>query len=379
MTIFGLDANAELVRWVTAAIILATSIVLAIISRFVLAGIMRLVEHHTKTKLDDMIIQALGRPLFAALITAGLWLALVQIPELSAHLGIVHDVGVILIMAVATVAAVRVIQALFLWYGAELASRAKLEMGSKLIPLLRRVSTIAIYAIGLLIILDQLHVNISPVLAGLGIGGLAVALALQSTLSNFLAGTYVLSDAVIHTGDYIMLDSGQEGFVEDIGWRSTKLRHWQGNLIILPNSKLADAIVTDYEKPDKAMLFTVDCGVSYESDLAKVERVTLGVAAETLRNFPQGAKDFEPVVRFKQFGDSNINFAIVLKSVDRVGQFLLKHEFIKALHKRFGEEGIEIQYPARRLYFADGRNVFLPSDAARQTKGGPGAPAGGQS
>jgi small-conductance mechanosensitive channel len=254
-----------------------------------------------------------------------------------------------------TVAAVRVVHVIMLWYGIEIAPKTKSDIDNKIVPLLQRVSKVLIYSIGLLIILDQLNVNISPILAGLGIGGLAVALALQSTLSNFLAGTYVISDGIIHAGDYVMLEGGPEGYVEDIGWRSTKLRNWQGNLIILPNSKLAEAIVTDFEKPDKAMIFTVDCGVSYESDLSKVERVTLEVANETMQKLPEGAKDFQAVVRFKEFGDSNVIFAVVLKSVDRICQFSLKHQFIKALHKRFGEERITIEYPVRRLYFGEGQ------------------------
>lgn len=353
MLIFGLDANAEWFKWAAAGGTLALFIALALLSRFLMTGIMRLVAHRTQTKLDDMILQSLRGPVFTVLIIAGVWLALAQIPELTPHKDIIQKIGTILLLGLATIASVRSVQVLLLWYGMEIAPRTKLAVDNRLIPLLRRVSTILIYSIGLLIILDQMHVNISPILAGLGIGGLAVALALQSTLSNFLAGTYVLSDAIIHTGDYIMLDSGQEGNVEDIGWRSTKLRHWQGNLIILPNSKLAEAIVTNYDKPEKALVFSVDCGVSYESDLAKVERVALAVAEETMRRLPEGVKDFKPMLRFKAFGDSNIDFSVILKAADRSGHYIVKSEFIKALNKRFGEEGIEIQYPVRKLIYAD--------------------------
>jgi len=142
----------------------------------------------------------------------------------------------------------------------------------------------------------------------LGIGGLAVALALQPTLTNFLSGTYVISDSVIRKGDYIQLESGVEGTVEEIGWRITKIRHWQGNLVILPNTKLSDAVVTDFEKPDLSMVFGVDGGVSYSSDLEKVEQVIIEVATDVLKNNPEGVKDFTPSVKFKNFGDSNIKF-----------------------------------------------------------------------
>lgn len=168
-----------------------------------------------------------------------------------------------------------------------------------------------------------------------------------------MSGTYVISDSVIRKGDYIQLEGGPEGTVEEIGWRTTKIRHWQGNIIVLPNSKLSDAIVTDFERPESAMLFTVNCGVSYDSDLEHVERVSIEVAKNLLGNHPLGVKDFAPVLRFKEFGDSNINFTITLKGIDRAAQFVLKHEFIKALHKRFKTEGIVIEYPTRKLYFAD--------------------------
>ena len=371
MQIFGFEINNTWEHWAFSAGILFLFIVLAFVSRLVMGLALRLLARRSKTILDDMIIQALTTPVFAALIVTGLWAALTRLPELSHYVDIVHKIAVILFIAIVAVALVRLVNTFLVWYTKDVAPRTKSKIDDKLIPPLQRIGTIVIYIITLLIILDQLGVNISPLLAGLGIGGLAVALALQPTLSNFLAGTYVVSDAVIHTGDYIMLDSGQEGYVEEIGWRSTKLRHWQGNLIILPNSKLADAIVTDYEKPDKSLLFTVDCGVSYDSDLEKVESITLEVASEIMQKYPEGAKDFEPLVRFKEFGDSNINFAVVLKSVDRIGRFVIKNQFIKALHKRFNQEGIEIQYPARKLYFSDNHSISWQPTLTQQLTDNP--------
>ena len=374
MQIFGLEINGAWEQWAISAGILLLFIILAFASRLILTGILRVLAHRTKTRLDEMIIRALTMPVFVALIVAGLWLALVQVLQLSPQLDIVRKVALILFIGIAAIALGRVVNTFLMWYSTDIAPRTKTDVDNKLIPLLRRVGMVVIYVIALLIILAQLEVEISPILAGLGIGGLVIGLALQPTLSNFLAGTYVMSDAVIHVGDYIMLDSGQEGWVEDIGWRSTKVRHWQGNLIILPNSKLAEAVVTDYEKPDKSLLFVVDCGVSYGSDLEKVERVTIAVAEEILQKYPQGTKDFKPVVRFKQFGDSNINFAVVLKSADRMGHFIIKHEFIKALHKRFSEEGIEIQYPVRKLYFADSHSFHWQPAWAQRAADDPGKP-----
>jgi len=341
------------VRWAISGGIFLLFLGIAFASRFILTQLTVLIAHRTKTSLDDLIINALRTPLFLGFIVLGIWLAVVQVPELDKHQDIAHKVAVVLYIGIAAMAVARIIDALMSWYGSEIATRTHTDIDDKLLPVFKRVEKVIVYSIAFMIILDRLNVNISPLIAGLGIGGLAVALALQPTLVNFLAGTYVTTDAVIRKDHYIVLDSGQEGYVEEIGWRITKIRSWDGNLIVLPNSRLAEAIVTDFEVPSPPMLFRVECGVSYDSDLEKVEKVALEVAREVMQKFPEGAKDFEPVVRFKNFGDSNIDFAVVLKAVNRMAHFPLKSEFIKALHRRFNEEGIEIQYPARKIYFAE--------------------------
>jgi len=340
-------------RWGIAAAIFAGFILLAFASRFILTRVINIFTRKTRTSLDDLLIKALTPPAIIAIIIAGAAVALARLPELDPYIETVHKVFTFVYILIAAVAVVRVVHALLSWYGAEVASKTESDFDDRLIPILQRVSSIVIYAIALMVLLARMGWDISPILAGLGIGGLAVALALQSTLSNFLAGTYVITDSVIRKGHYIMLDSGQEGFVEDIGWRTTKIRTWQGNLVIFPNSRLADAIVTDFEKPDAALSFIVECGVSYESDLNRVEKIAVDVAKKLLAEHPAGVKNFEPVVRFKAYGDSNIIFTIVMRGIDRASQFILKHEYIKLMNARFQQEGIEINYPVRKLLYED--------------------------
>src|SRR5690606_23283871 len=134
---------------------------------------------------------------------------------------------------------------------------------------------VIVYCIGMLVILQSLGVSITPILAGVGVGGRAVALALQDTLSNLLAGIQVISTKQINPGDFIKLESGQEGVVEDISWRYTALKTGYNNTIIVPNSKLAGIIVSNYFLPDKEIMFDIAVGVDYNSDLEKVERVTV--------------------------------------------------------------------------------------------------------
>jgi len=214
------------------------------------------------------------------------------------------------------------------------------------------------------LILSELGVNISPLVATLGISGIAVAFAVQPTLGNFIAGTYIIPDAKIKTGDFIELDEKTRGFVDEVGWRSAKLRTLQGNLMIIPNTKLADSILTNYSHPTPEMIVFVPCGVSYETDLQRMEAVCIEVAKEVVQELPGAVKEFTPMVRFNAFGDSNVEFNVVAKAKSWADQFAIRNLLIKKLHARFAKEGIEINYPVRKVVFSkDGDGVVksMPS------------------
>ncbi|MFN3947612.1 MAG: mechanosensitive ion channel family protein, partial [Aquificaceae bacterium] len=203
-----------------------------------------------------------------------------------------------------------------------------------------------------IIAFDKIGIAITPILTALGVGGLAVALALRDTLENLFAGFHILASRQIKVGDYVRLSSGEEGFVEDITWRNTLIRQPSNNIIIVPNSNLSTSIVTNFHMPQPELSVIIPVGVSYDSDLEKVERITLEVAKQVQREVEGAVPDFEPLVRFFQFGDFSINFNVVLRAKDFPSQHLLRSEFIKRLKKRYEEEGIKIPFPTREVYLA---------------------------
>ncbi len=207
-----------------------------------------------------------------------------------------------------------------------------------------------IIAIGGLVILSHFGIAITPLLTALGVGSLAVALALQDTLTNLFAGFQIIASKQISSGDYVKTDTGQEGTVIDIGWRNTRIKQLANNVIIIPNSKITASIITNCSLPDKEIVFTVSVGVAYESDLQKVEKVTIEVAEAVLVATPGGSKTFKPLVRFSSFGDSAINFNVILRALDFTDQGLLTHEFIKNLHVRFKKEAIDMPFPHRVVH-----------------------------
>jgi len=228
---------------------------------------------------------------------------------------------------------------------------SRIDSALPVTSLTRNIARIFVFSIGALIILNSLGISITPILATLGVGGLAVALALQDTLSNLFAGFHITVAKQIRVGDYIKLETGEEGYVVDINWRSTKIKMLSNNIVLIPNDKLNKAIVTNYYLPDKEMAVLVDLGVHCKSDLEKVERITCQVAKSVMAEVNGGVTYFEPFIRYNAFGGSSIKFTVILRAKEFVDQYLIKHEFIKRLHKRYDEEGINIPYPIRAINY----------------------------
>jgi len=247
------------------------------------------------------------------------------------------------------------------WYILNISRKTNTKLDDNLLPPIKRIFPGLIYVFGGLIAIDSLNVSISPILAGFGIGGLAVALAVQPTLSNFFAGTYVVTEGELKEGDFIELEGGPSGYVENVGWRSTKIRSIYNNLVIIPNSKMADSIVTNYFSPSSAMRVFVTCGVSYESDLELVEKYALEEANLLISNSDNVIKTEDPFFWFKNFGDSNVDFSLSITAADRISSFQLKNQLIKNLHKRFNAEKIEINYPVRKLILDREDQIFKPT------------------
>jgi small-conductance mechanosensitive channel len=209
---------------------------------------------------------------------------------------------------------------------------------------------IVFYGAALLIVLSHFGVDITPLLAAAGVTGIVLGLALQETLTSLIAGVQIVAAGKIKVGDYISLESGEEGRVTDVNWRSAVVETVIGNEVIVPNSKLATTIVTNYEAPQTEFNVNVEVGVAYSSDLARVEEVTLDVARETIAAVEGTVEGFEPFFRYQGFGDSSIDFKVFMRVYEYEARYRLVHEFVKRLHARYDREGIEIPFPQRAVH-----------------------------
>ena len=350
---WALDTDVDWADLLTASIILGMSLVLAVLfSKVVFARLLRLFIMGS-ANFDINTVAALKVPCTAFIPLLGLYLALtsLSLPDTVQH--VVDKASVVTAILIGAALINGVVSAALFWLEIYFRRNDSDQRRSWMFPLIHRGALVLIVAVAAMLALDVLDININPLVAGLGITGLAVALALQSTLANFFSGTYVMSEGIIGAGDYIEMESGISGYVVDVNWHSTLLRTWTNNLVSVPNAKISETVVTNYSKPEEPLDMVISCGVSYDNDLVRVETVSLEVMERLRREHPSAHEDSEPIFRYEAFGESNINFYMVMRAKDRVAGFVIRRELIKQLHSRLAAEGITINYPMRKLQFPE--------------------------
>lgn len=330
---------------VFAGLIVALSVIFNLLAILALK-LFSYVAGKTKTDLDDKIIEKLKMPLqFFATISA-IYIAIqYSFPGsvlLGAPAGTIYIIVIYLLLAVAVS---RVTDIFLVWYGREIVPNTSSKLDDEVFPFLRNIIKIAIYAIFSVFILEQLGIAIAPLLAGLGIAGLAVGLALQDTLSNFFAGIHILTDKPFKEGDFISLDNGFSGTIDTIGWRSSRIKTLDNNHVIIPNGKLSQSVITNYYSPDQKAQVVAEIGVSYDSDIDSVERVIIGALKIVQSRNEYFSKTDEPWARFDKFGD----YSLIFKYGYFVTKFDKRFAILKDLNREllysFRKNGVEVPFP----------------------------------
>jgi small-conductance mechanosensitive channel len=314
-----------------------------LVERLVIGRAHRLASS-SRFKWDDLIVASLRRLPTIWLGAAGVYLAL-SVGTVSPLVARIAANG-LMVLVIGSIAL----------GGMRLAAGA-IEVASMRTPGAMRSPTLvvnlargAVAVLAVFIVLQNLGIDITPLITALGIGGLAVALALQDTLSNLFAGVHIILSRQVRPRDYVRLSSGEEGWVTDVKGRNTTIQTFPDlNLVVVPNSVLASSIVKNFTFPAPALWVSISVGVSYDSDLAEVERITVDVAKQVLTDVEGAVPDTEPVMHFQAFAESSIDFEIRLMVRDFRSQGPVRHEFIKRLHRRFEEEGIVIPFPIRTV------------------------------
>lgn len=327
---------------------LGVALVLLLARHYLFLWLGRLASR-TATRLDELLIESLRTPTVLWCVALGLMAGLeaAPLPRRLAAWG-TSAVAALVILSITIVAAN------FLARGLQSLGQ-RIQIGTAVTGLGTTLTKILIFTLGGLLILGTLGISVTPLLAALGVGGLAVGLALQDTLGNLFAGVHILVEKPVRVGDFIKLETGQEGYVTDIGWRTTRIRMLPNNMVIVPNAKLAQSIVTNYYLPEQRMSLLIPISVSYASDPERVERILVEEATRAAGEVPGLLAEPAPFVRFiPGFGESSLDFTLICQVREFVDQYLAQHELRKRIFRRFHQEGIEIPFPQRVVHVLDG-------------------------
>jgi small-conductance mechanosensitive channel len=348
--------------WIEPSIVFAATALVAWLVRRYLLRALRAWAARVQSRPGMILAEALRVPtlIFIAILAVHFAIQVSTLPDTVTRDG--PKVLAALWVIFFTVMCMRIARDLARHYG------AKIPGALRVTSLTQNLAQGVVATVGILSLVKLFGGGITPILTALGVGGLAVALALQDTLSNLFAGFYVAVAGQVRLGDYIKLNTGEEGYVADITWRSTIMRSLASNLIIVPNTKLAQAIVTNYHLPEKPMSASLRVDVRYDTDPGLAERVLLEVVAKGAREIAGMLAEPAPSVAFDPgFGESGLGFTLSFQVAEFAGQFAVRNELRKRIFRRFREEGIAIPFPTRTV------RLETPASAAHGKPEGPAA------
>jgi len=328
-------------------LLLLFSYVVFFLALRVLISVFKYVSAKTKTTLDDDLLRVAEKYSWWLPTLFSIFLS-VEIVYPNTTIGS-YNILQIFVMAFMVFFAffiAEIVDVFLVWYGISIQPKDRKISPKQVFPFVRTMVKIAVYLIFFIFVLQYAGFDTAALLTGLGVAGLAVALALQDTLANFFAGLHLLIDKPFREGDYIRLESGAEGHVDRIGWRTTKIILPDNNELIVPNSKLASAVIQNFANPDKTVVVFYDIGVSYDSDVEDVEKTILdvinGVAKKNAYLVPNSG-----FVRLQQFGDYSLIFRFGYKVNGYVNRFAVLKDINKEILKEFRKKNIEIPFPIR--------------------------------
>ncbi len=329
-----------------AAVLILASFVIAFIVMVFIRLFIDVVAKRTKSELDDELLHAAQTPIFRLIVLSGL---LISTQLLGLEGGVLDLVTKILLTLIYLTIILYVLKAanIFYTHGFEhIAKRTKSSLDDEILPIAKKTTSAVVWIFGIILILGVWGVDVAPFLAGLGIAGLAISFAVQDSLSNIFGGISIIMDKVYKVGDRIQLDSGEVGEVLDVGLRSTRIRTFDHEVLIIPNGQLAKAKVKNYVQPDTSLRVVVKFGVEYGTNPDKVKKV-LVPALSAMKGI---LKDPAPAVEFTDMGDSSLNCVAKLWVPHYSEAYDKKLEATDLIYKELNKAKIGIPFPTRTIY-----------------------------
>lgn len=305
----------------------------------------------TKTNLDDEIIKAIKLPIRYLAIILGFFYG-VRYSELNFEFkgfGL-SDVFTILIILLIAFAIARTIKVALIWSAEKKRKETKSRAADTLFIFFRKIINVLVYIVALVVILSQIGIEIGPLLAALGVAGIAIALGLQKTLENLFAAVFLVLDKNVNIGDFIELTGGVRGHITDISWRATTVTTLGQNTVIIPNSDFVNQTITSFDWPESPQYMTVSVGVAYDSDFEHVEKILYKIVRFVLQKEKIKLEENEPIIRFDELADSTVITKAIFKVEKATDEKRIRGLVNKEILLTFAKEKIEIPFPQRVIH-----------------------------
>ena len=343
-------ADVSATQWGTAAVIVLASWLAGKAVYWFFKRIARQLTAKTKMEFDDQVIDAIEEPVAAAVLLAGAWYAF-QILNVSDEptIGLFYNALKIAGTAIAAWGAFRLVNPFAQHVLVPVSRKANQQVNELVVPLVSKTLKIIIALLTLLFILDNVGFDVTALLAGAGLGGLAIAFAAQQTISNIFGGISIIVDKTFSVGDRIRLDSGEEGTVKEITLRTTRVLTQENELVIVPNATLANSKIVNYSQPDSGFRAKVDFGVVYGSKPETVRKVALR-AVQGVDGIEFNDEKRKPSVVMEGMGDFAVQYRLFFWVQNALDTPSKQREVRERLYDKLNENRIGIPFPTHTVY-----------------------------
>lgn len=324
-------------------LIVVISFLAALIIKFIVSKVLKPLARKTKTKIDDLVVKSISSIIFYFVLFIGFKIGLQHFEFDSDFIANAIDS---LIIFVILLFLIRIIDNFAQQWMKEWKAKTKTTADERLIPLLKEILKAVVIILAVFFILSAWNVNITPLLTGAGIAGIAIGLAVKEPIVNILGGLQLVLDKTFKVGDKVRLESGELGVILDIGLRSTKLKTYDNEIIYVPNGYLANAKVKNYTQPDLSIRVNVNFGVEYGSDTQHVNSVVV----EAVKKIDEVLDSPEPVVEFLKMSDSSLDFVVRAWVKDYGDAYSTQLNMTDIVYNALNAAGINIPFPTHTVY-----------------------------
>lgn len=331
--------------WAISMAIMVGTLVAAKLLYWVFGSVIKKLTSKTKTKLDDIMIDMLEEPIVLIATIIGVWFAVGRLSFPENILDWIGKVYWIMIALTITWLLARLIDAIIKEYIVPLTQKTEGDLDDQIVPIIRKAIRASIWIMGVIIAMNNAGYNVGALLAGLGIGGIALAMAAKDTVANIFGGVTIFTDKPFTINDRVKIN-GFDGTITEIGIRSTRLKTLENRIVTIPNSKFTDGMVENVtSEPSRKVV--IKLGLIYETTADKIQNGMKALQAIVDEN-----EDLEEntVISFTEFGDFSLGILFIYyikKGSDIMGAQTTVNLEVK---KRFEDLEIEMAFPTQTVY-----------------------------